>query len=970
MSQRRGQALPPPRISQGHQGRLERLLFSFTREQLALARFATLAIGVSPGDAYSGEKRGRPRLGDTHDSDNSSGGATTSFPTAEERAACMIGRAKYMIKRARYLIRSGGAIRERDLPALAQRVASLLAEVHALLLHLRQTPMNKSQARLQRYVGLLEEVKKVLKRGPEMTQKESVDSDDSGETGEGGGTQGGGFSPSRAADDIEQLSDLEDDEEEEDADEAAPGSLQPAAGPGYATQLEAMELEDGGATRIRRLHELRDDVVALLRDVPSAGPLPMELREWALALRRLVDPFTGASEAARRMSGALSELLSREVADGGGGPSGVAPGPDAPGAPQGARIVGRATDVLLDRSRRHSFLLFQPPRSYSWLTEVGMRADPALLAILDAHPGPKGDDPSGNGFVVAVVRARGPTGRRQYRVRWTVEPQVPVKYAEAHDDGWLLRRQLVNPALATCFDRRQCDEDASGDEDGDDGGGGGGDSGAGGAEAESQDAGAGGPSALKWSPAQGRPLLSMRRAVAQRGGAHLGALWEYTASRLFALRCRSPPAPGRSGAPTEDELVQVGKDLYEVDRKALDAVFRRERVQEARERLLAADEDDAGKEEEALAVWRAEREAELRADAEDRWNFVRLEDAPYMAKLEAQLEALEALEAAGGDAVAPATTALLSDAAVSIVDEWAADRNEAAASISQPRLRLPRIRDVLSQPSRSAVADGWLKLLRNVHSDTLPEERLASTYGPSWPQRPGPTATPPDHVVATRSLRMGAGLVHEHGDPAQNPTNLVLCTLSQNSAKSDNVLGLFSHDDEVQKAAGQDVYSPGGVSDAKKAMLAKAVAMVFALYWGALAQPRVGPVARWCIWCVARSDAVSCAFRPTAGVSNKKRSAGIGAYYARGTGIEVYARAWKNGPFKELVRRPASSFERRNALLTAAVPQWSTCNALALDSSLLDERLDRLLAARFKGTDKLSQLVDATLQAGVVGAPR
>ena len=45
-------------------------------------------------------------------------------------------------------------------------------------------------------------------------------------------------------------------------------------------------------------------------------------------------------------------------------------------------------------------------------------------------------------------------------------------------------------------------------------------------------------------------------------------------------------------------------------------------------------------------------------------------------------------------------------------------------------------------------------------------------------------------------------------------------------------------------------------------MLAKIVAMVCALYWG---------------------------------VTNKKRSAGIGAYYARGTGVEVYARAWAEG---------------------------------------------------------------------------
>lgn len=107
-----------------------------------------------------------------------------------------------------------------------------------------------------------------------------------------------------------------------------------------------------------------------------------------------------------------------------------------------------------------------------------------------------------------------------------------------------------------------------------------------------------------------------------------------------------------------------------------------------------------------------------------------------------------------------------------------------------------------------------------------------------------------------------------------------------------------------------------------------------------------------------------------AGVSNKKRSAGIGAYYARGTGIEIYARAWENGPFKELVRRPASSFERRNALLMAAMPQWSTCNPLVFNHKLLDVCLERLLTARFKGMDELSRLVDATLQAGVVGAPR
>ena len=741
-----------------------------------------------------------------------------------------------------------------------------------------------------------------------------------------------GFSPALAADDLEEMSDIDDDELEE---EKAPK-------PGNATQIANEVLDEGAGTRVRRLRELRDEVVELLRAVPNAGPMPSDLYQRAQTLRRYVAAFMSVSEAARRMSGVLSELLTREIAYDGGGPSGEmpdarvdgAPMPDAPGAPQKARIVGRATDVQIDGSRRQSFLLFQPPRSYVWLTEVGMRNDPALLAILNAYDGPKGDDPTGNGYVVAIVRARGPTGRRQYRVRWTVEPQVPVKYAEPE---WLLRRQFVNPDLVDAFEQRLRDDDASGDEDDD------ADVYMGDAESQDTADDKGGPSALKWSPAQGRPLLSMRRAVQQQGGAHLGALWEYTFARMLALRCRAPPASGEPGAPTEDELAQLGRDLYEVQRKSLDAVFRRERDQEARDRLLEAEEEeeveDDDAEEQALAAWRAERESELRADAVARWRAIRAEDAPQMARLRAQLEAIEALEVANGNAAAVPTAIvdLLSDAAAGIVAEWGRDPDKGAALISQPRLRLPRIRDVLSQPSRSAVTDGWLKLLRSIHSDTAPAQRLASAYGPNWPQRPGPTATPPDHVVATRALRMGAGLVIENGDASQNPLNLVLCTLSQNSAKSDSVLGLFSAPGEVQGAAGQDVYSPAGVSEIKRAMLAKIVAMMFGLYWG---------------------------------ITNKKRSSGIGSYYINGTGMAVYKRALEMGPFKSLIQRPATAFERRNALITAAVPQWSTCSALVFDSSLFDARFERLIDARMGGMDELSKLVDATLKAGVAGAPR
>ena len=283
-------------------------MFPFTREQLALARFATLAVGVRPGEASPGGKRdrgegegedkeakeARTELGegeeDAHDSDDSSGGATTLSPTAEERAAGMIAAAKDLIRRAEA---PDPDLRE----TLALRMASLVADVYALLQRRGDDLEGGARRRLRRYVRRLEAAQQELTGDTDMTQMpddvlggegsgvESVDSDVSGEAGasgfgnenameeslidaageggeaaapqrtqseqqgsaidegvgEGGGTQGGGFSPSLAADDIEQLSDLEEDEEEEDADEAAPGSLQPAAGPGDATQLEAME---------------------------------------------------------------------------------------------------------------------------------------------------------------------------------------------------------------------------------------------------------------------------------------------------------------------------------------------------------------------------------------------------------------------------------------------------------------------------------------------------------------------------------------------------------------------------------------------------------------------------------------------------------------------------------------------------------------------------------------------------------
>ena len=50
--------------------------------------------------------------------------------------------------------------------------------------------------------------------------------------------------------------------------------------------------------------------------------------------------------------------------------------------------------------------------------------------------------------------------------------------------------------------------------------------------------------------------------------------------------------------------------------------------------------------------------------------------------------------------------------------------------------------------------------------------------------------------------------------------------------------------------------------------------------------------------------------------------------------------------------------------------RWSSCNALVFEPGLLDARLEKLLLARFQGTDVLCKVVDDALRAGVAAAPR
>lgn len=903
--------------------RVSRLL-KFSKEQILVSSFNGLAIGAQ-GD---------------RDTD-SSGGETDVQPDPTERGEMIVARAR--------------TLHQRDLvEADIYELRSLQQEILALLGRRGGELDSSLEEQLRRWLRRLADAERQLDTGatqggdsqapvvvPEESEMNAAEDGDDEDPGGGfddnddvplpPSGSGGSQLVSQLADDLEELDGLDDEDPP------------PAQGPSEATELQDMAMDEGDR-KTRALRDLRDLVVAVLRDVPVDGIVPQGLRDRALTLRRKIQFFQSASEAARRLLAALATLLALPT-------TGETTDPVRPGAPTPAdapplqpRIVGRATDVLLNGSRRQTFLLFvpqsQPP--YQWLTEMGMLADQELASILDAYAGNKADDPTGNGFVTAIVDARGPNGRRQYKVQWTVDPQVPLRFAQPE---WLLRRQLVDgaQALADAYERR---DEEDGDEESDDD-----DAMAEGPDSEPSQQGPDAgrrKSALQWDPGAGRPKLSLRRAVATYASGQtwtVRALIEYTLTRIFALRSRTPPAPGQSGAPSPSELDQLGKDLFTIDEKALVAVFKQERVQAQRDARLeaaGAGEEDDGEEEEAdedtlLATWRVEREEELRDEALARWAQTRRADAQDLATLRAQLEALKAVEAAGGNPSDVNVDELGEEGAAALLATWVAAGDVWPAQLARPRLKLPRIRDFLN-PNRSAKARGWLKLQRDIHSAATAQERRSgvygSAYGPTWPSRPSATSCPADHVSPVRWFEGGTKLIIECGDPAQTPA-VVLSTLEQNSGKTDDALALFSAAGDAARA-GQGVYTPKNVSAAKTAMLAKTVAWIWLLY----------PL-----------------------ISDKKRSVGVGAY-ARSTGCAWYGRAWESGPFPQLVKAVSTPFERRIQLLSLAMPRWQCGNPLVFDSTLADDDAKELLLDRFKGQDALPRLVDLVLQAGVVAAPR
>ena len=455
--------------------------------------------------------------------------------------------------------------------------------------------------------------------------------------------------------------------------------------------------------------------------------------------------------------------------------------------------------------------------------------------------------------------------------------------------------------------------------------------------------------ALVFDASSGRPKLGLRQAFNSIDTVEswaIDAVFEYTVNRIYALRCRTPPVGSETGAPSADELEQLGKDLFAIDQKALIGAFRRERVQLARDRALLDDEDDDDEdEEEVLAEWTREREREFREAAVELWEATRREQAADMATLRAQLAAIKRIEeaTAAGTDPADALAVALGDGmpadAVDYMQTWANDPNDAewVRAFRRPRLRLPKIRDFLSQPSRSAIAQGYLKLLRDVHTDSSTRDRqtgiLGSIYGSRWPAAPSAVSTPPDHVLPQKWYDRGTKLLIEAGDPGQLPIGVALSLLSENSGKSDLPLGHFQMESE-QRSQGL-YYSKASLP--KRARMARITTTMTTLY----------PL-----------------------ITDRKTAAGIGSFgTGGGSGVSWYARAWQYGPMRELAQRPATAFERRINLITAAVPRWAICDALTFDTSALDANVHRVVERRWKGTDGIAKLVDSALRATVQAPP-
>ena len=646
--------------------------------------------------------------------------------------------------------------------------------------------------------------------------------------------------------------------------------------------------------------------------------------------------------------------------------------PPLPKPPSMPSIVGRASERdenadSADSAELHYFLVMYPAtppqkrkRTFEWKKLVEVQKDRLLADAFELLPQErKGIDPCAHGWVIRVDDARGEGSQRVYRTWWFVwgagekAPLGKRREQRAKSD-------FVNPSIADAFDEKLRREAGLAEDDSDD-------------EVQASalpafllntqhaagpDRTASAPSSFRWDPSSGRPKLSLRAAVRNHTTMQdwtLEAITEYTLNRIFVLRSRVPPATG-ADAPNRDELEQMGKDLFYVRGSKLKAKWKRARAaaekrrkqrdaKEAEEEEDDDDEDDEGDEggdaESAEAAWQKTTEEELRDEAVARWAASRIAVDNELDQLSHQMEALKTIASAG-----PRDRGTVVDATryaprvKQILEIWRdeEDTGKWMAEFSNPRLKLPNIRDYLSN-NRSVATTAWLKLQREEHSVASQAERatetMGSSYGQDWSFTSVPTATeaPGDHVVPVEWLSPGTDLILESRSPAQNPVNITISLLEENSEKGSNPLGLFSIPSEVK---GKGIYSPDVVSEAKVRLLAKTTAFMFLMY---------------------------------PAVSNKTSSKGS-ARMSRGSGVQVYARALEtNTGFGNLIRAAATKWERRVQLLNLAM-QWQICNPLVLYSDMFTTELETLLLRRFKGEDSLLRLCDEAVENSVLLAPR
>lgn len=952
MSLRGSHWTPPAQRRQSQTSRVN-AMFRFTEVQFLAGRFGAVSIGVKPGDRKravgneDGQSEDDTRVEEV---DIAILGAERALDDSLREAQIEVGDQLDQLSLAIAELEALQDLYAANMPR-KEEVAALLADLSARRERLeRDEPSvlvddDGSVSQMEEEGGL-----PAAAAGDDDNMSEGLDDaglDDTGfdDAGDAGSQQSA-------------LADTEPGESASGSGSLGDGSGEPMVG------ADDEELDDGAAG----LDDALDDTVG---QDGEGSPLP----ERELGDGEELDndgAAAGSDEVLANTAGQDVEDRAESQQDamdeaGVSNPRGAnPPEPDDKLAP---RIVGRASERGPRGVELQYYLVTNPPipkqgrtkrvsRAFEWKRLDDLNAaERAAFELLPLER--RGSDPVGDGWVVEITDARDAQDGRQYRVRWFVWREGNSAPLSKRLE-WRAQSDFVNPRLGGAFDGTLQQDAGVAEQESDE------EEDAGSAlradlmESQGDDSGdqgtAGAPSSLRWDPTLGQPRLSLRAAVRNHVANSewtVGALKSYVQLRRFVLLSRVPPAPDTPDAPKSAELSQLGEDLLFVREPKLLAAWKRSRLlakrrrrqqQEAREEEDDEEEDEEDEDEDedgldddddnAETAWRERTRRTLLSDAEARWSASRLAVDTEMAELDAQWLALQIIDG-GAPAIAdPAKAARVQQ----LLEPWRASDPGWPASFSKPRLKLPKIADYLSD-GRSQEAERWLLLQREEHSEASENQRktgiMGSSLGGSWDfsDVPGPSDAPGEHTVPVEWYRPGSALILENGDGRQCPVGIHIATQQENSAKGAKALGTFSQSEADPKR----LFQTPLLSDQKRAQLARSTAFAFLAYLG---------------------------------LSNKQSSKGF-APLATSSGVDAYARAWKQNPgFRRLIAARPTEWERRMQLLCLGIGTWQICNPLTLYKDALDDDLAAVLEKRFSGGDDLLKLCDQALVDSVLRAPR